>query len=152
MNSLLDPVRRNLVGPAIGLHPLGQRAGTAEDGVDLGVGGAIAVLVAPADVDVEVGPNLLDEADIRTGEFAPGTFQRAQVGGNELRALISEGGGSGHRRQLAEQPPGRGGQLGRIGRGLVGHRSPQPRVPGERVDVALLDPVEPQTEHEVLAN
>ena len=39
-------VRRDLLGRAVGGHPLGQRPGAAEHLVDAGVGGAVALRVA----------------------------------------------------------------------------------------------------------
>ena len=60
-------------------------------------------------------------------------------------------GAAGHLRQFGEQALGLAGQLGRFGCGFVGHQPAQLRIAGEGVDVALGDPVEPQTEHQVVA-
>jgi hypothetical protein len=55
-------------------------------------------------------------------------------------------------RHLGGQPLGLQRQVGGIGRGLVAYLLAQPRVTGERVDVAFLDPVEAQTEQQIFAD
>ena len=51
---------------------------------------AVSIGIALDDVDVEVLPNLFDEADVLAGELATGTRQRLQVGGQVVGALRFE--------------------------------------------------------------
>ncbi len=109
-------------------------------------------VVAFADVHVEVGVHLVDEADVFAGELAGRALQRAQVSAHIVGALLVESVAPRHIRQRGYQPPGLADQIGRVGRGLGGHRLAQRRIAGEGVDVARFDPVEAQTEQQVLAD
>ncbi len=71
---------------------------------------------------------------------------------DEVGALVGEARVAGHRGQFGQQAVGLAGQLGGLGRRLVGHGAAQRRIAGEGVDVALLDAVEAQAEHEVVAD
>ncbi len=133
----------------MGLHPIGERAAAAERLVELAVRLAVPLGVALGDVDVEVVAHLLDEPDVLAGELAARARQRLEVRGEVVGALGVEAVGVGH---LGQQALGVAGQR-RRGRARV--RTPlrgAARVPGERVDVALLDPVESQTEQQILAD
>ncbi len=55
-------------------------------------------------------------------------------------------------RQFGQQPFGLAGQIGGVGLRLVCDGAAQRGVAGERVDVAFLDPVEAQSEHQVFAD
>jgi len=100
-------------------------------------------------VDVEVVVHLLHEADVLTGELAPGTRQRPQVRRDVVRPLGVEAVGP---RQFGDQPLRLAGEVGGIRRWLRPDDGTQRGIAGERVDVTLLDAVEPQTEEQVLAN
>ena len=152
MNTFLEPGRRDLLGFAVGVHPLRQRTVTAEHLVQTRVGGAVALGVASADLDVEVVANLLDEPDVITRELACGAVQSAQMGADETGPLLGEPRTAGDARKCGQQPPGLGRQLGRLRRRFARDHSAQPVVAGEGVDVAVLDAVEPQTEQEVFTN
>ena len=54
--------------------------------------------------------------------------------------------------QRGEQPLSLADQAGRVGRGLGQHRLAQRGIAGEGVDVTGFDPVEAQTEQQVLAD
>jgi hypothetical protein len=108
--------------------------------------------VATADLHVEVVTHLIDESHLLAGELAARTGQCPQVGGDEVGTVVGESTGARDVRQGGEQTLGLGGQAGRIGCRLVGDLAAQPCVAGEGVDVAFLDPVEPQTEQQVLAD
>ncbi len=130
MDAFLEPVRRDLLGAAVGFHPLGQRAAAAEHLVEAGVCGAVTLWVAAADLHVEVVAHLLDEADGLAGELAPGAGQRPQVRADEVGALVGEAVGAGYQRQIGEQPLAWRDQIGRFGVRLVGHQAAQ--LPGLR--------------------
>lgn len=53
---------------------------------------------------------------------------------------------------LGQQPLGLPGQVCRVGCRFVGDLTAQRRVAREGVDIALLDPVEPQTEQQIFAD
>ena len=99
------------------------------------------------DVHVEVGGHLVDEADLFPGELAACAVQCAQMGGDVGGAVGIQVVG-----YLGEQPLRLSGQVRRVGRGFVRARLTQRRVAGEGVDVAFLDPVEAQTEQQILAD
>jgi hypothetical protein len=128
----------------------GERTATTERLVHARVRGAVALGLAPADLDVEVGPDLRHETHVLAGESARRAGQRAQVCGDEVRPLLAEPTRMGHLTHVSPQPLGPAGQRGRVRRGLGGHLSAQCGIAGEGVDVALLDPVEAQPEFEVL--
>ena len=109
MDALLEALRRDLLGAAVGLHPLGQRARAAERFVEAGVRLPVAVRIALADLHVEIGFDLVDEADGLPGEFPSGTSQRAQMGAEVVGAGVVEARravGARHAGQLGEQPVG----------------------------------------------
>ena len=151
-DGVLQPLRRDLVRAAIGVHPLGQRAGSADHRVDARMRGAIAILVAPADRDVEVAVHLLDESDRLTGELAGRAHQCAQMRGDEVGPRFGEATRAGHLAHRTEQPPGLVGQIRRVGGGFVGYLAAQLRVAGVGVDVTGLDAVEPQAQQEVFTD
>lgn len=130
----------------MGVHPFGQRPAAGEHLVDAGVGGAVALGVAAADLDVEVVAHLVDEADLLAGELARGDLQGPQVCADEVGALVGEACFARNLRQFGQQPVGLPHQVSRLRRGLVGDCAAQFGIAGERVDVAFLDTVEPQTE------
>ena len=152
VDALLKALRWDLPGAAVGRHPLGQGPGATEHLVEAGMGGAIAIRIAPADVDVKVLPDLLDESDLLAGELAARAGQRTQVRGDEVGPLLREHRVAGQLGELGQQSVGLPGQLGRIGRGFVGDCPAQRGRTGVGVDVALLDAVEPQAQHEVFGN
>ena len=146
MDAFLEPLGRDLVGLAVRFHPFGQRTGAAEHLVDAGVGGAVALRITAADLDVEVVAHLVDEAHLLAGELARGELQGPQVRADEVGTLVGETPGARDVGQLGELSVRLPGQFGRLGRGFVGHRPAQFGIAGEGVDVAFLDTVEPQTE------
>ena len=87
MDALLETLRRDLLAGAVGLHPLGQRTASAQRRVDLAVRVAVPLGVALGDVDVEVLPDLLDEADVLARELAARAGQGLQVGGEVVGPL-----------------------------------------------------------------
>src|ERR1700759_1993008 len=104
------------------------------------------------DMDVEVVVYLVDEADVFSGELAPGAGQRTQMSADIVRAGLVEAVAARHIWQRCEQPLGLADQIGRVRRGLGQNRSAQRRIAGECIDVTRLDPVEAQTKREVLAD
>ena len=60
--------------------------------------------------------------------------------------------GARHAGQLREQSVGLFGEVSRVGSRFGRDGLPQRRVAGERVDVAFLDPVEPQAEQQIFAD
>ena len=155
MDALLQALGRDLLGAAVGLHPLGQRPRAAERLVEPGVRLLIAVRIAFADLHVEIGVDLVDEADGLPGELPSGTSQRAQMGAEVVGARVVEARravGARHVRQLGEQPVGLPGQVSGVGSRFGCNGLPQRGVTGEGVDVAFLDPVEPQAEQQIFAD
>ena len=88
--AFLEALRRDLLGAAVGLHPLGQRPGAAERLVEPAMRVAVALRVALGDVHVEIGLDLVDEADGLTGEFPSRTGQGAQMGADVVGARVVE--------------------------------------------------------------
>ena len=145
MDALFEPRRRDLLGRPVGLDALGERSAAAERLVEPGVGVGVAIRVALADPHVEIRLHLVDEPDLLPGELACGAGQRAQVRPDERCPRLVEPGW-----QLGLQTFGVTNQLGRLGSRFGSHTAPQGGVTGERVDVAFLDPVEAQSELQVL--
>ncbi len=108
---------------------------------------AVPLRVALGDPHVEVGFHLVDEADLLAGELAARARQRAQVRADERGAVVVRA-----RRAVGEQSLRLPGQVGGVRTGLGGHRPPERGIAGERVDIALLDPVEAQSEQQVVAD
>jgi hypothetical protein len=133
-------------------HPVGQRAGAAQRLVEANVRLPIGVGVALADVHVEVGVDFVDEPDGFAGELAGRALQRTQVSAQIVGALLVESVAPRHVRQGGDQPTGLPAQIGRIGFGLVRYPLAQCGIAGEGVDIARLDPVETQTEKQVLTD
>jgi hypothetical protein len=149
VDALLETLRRDLLASAVGLHPVGERTASAQRRVDPAVRVAVSLGVALDDVDVEVLPDLVDESDVLPRELAARTGQGLQVGGQVVGPLDVQAVGV---RDRLQQPLRGPGELRRVGGRLGRHRLAQRRIAGERVDVALFDAVEPQTEQQVLAN
>ncbi len=63
LDAFAQPIRRDLLGPAMRRHPVGQRAGAAQGLVEPDVCLAVRLVVAFADAHVEVVVHLVDEAD-----------------------------------------------------------------------------------------
>ena len=106
----------------------------------------VGLRLALADVHVEVVVYLVDEADVFSGELAPGAVQRTQMSADVVRAVLVESVAARHIWQRCDQPLGLADQIGRVRRGLGQHRLAQRRIAGEGIDVTRLDPVEAQTE------
>ena len=101
------------------------------------------------DVHVEIGLHLVDEADVLARELAAGAREGAQVGADEVgagRSSPSTGGSSASRRSAW-----RASSAG-SGAGSLSTCATQCGIAGEGVDVAFLDPVEPQTEHQIFTD
>ncbi len=147
MDALLEAGRGNLLRRAVGLHAVSERSGATEGVVELGVRLPVAVGVALGDPDVEVGLHLVDEPDLLTREFVAGARQRPQVRPDERRPRIVESRG-----EFGQQPLGLAGQVGGVRLRLGSDRALEGGVTGERVDVAFLDSVEAQSEHQVLGH
>ncbi len=143
MDCFLEPLGRDLLSRAVGSHALGERSAAAQRVVELAVRLQVLIRIALGDVHVEVGLDLADEADVVACELPTGAGQRPQVGRHVIGAGPIEAVGARH---LGGQALGLVRQVGGIGRGLVVHLLTQGGVAGEGVDVAVLDPVEAQTE------
>jgi hypothetical protein len=147
VDGFLEPVRRDLFGRAIGRHALGERSAAAQGVVQLAVGLQVPLGIALGDVHVEIGLDLVDEADVLARELPACTGQRPQMARDVVAARRIE-----VVRNLGQQTLGLDGQVGRIGRGLVLHLAAQVRVACVGVDVAFLDPVEAQTDQQIFAD
>ncbi|BBZ12525.1 hypothetical protein MBRA_27200 [Mycobacterium branderi] len=104
------------------------------------------------DVDVEVVAHLLDEADVLAVELARTARQRPQVDAQILGAGFVKSVAARHVRQRGDQTFGLADQCRRVRRRFVGDKPPQRRIAGVGVDISGLDPVEAQTQQQVLAD
>ena len=152
LDAFAQPIRRDFFGRAVRLHPVGQWSAAAQHLVEPGVRLPVRLCLALADAHVEVVVHLVDETDRFSGELAPRTFQRAQMSTYIVGALLIKSVAVRHIWKRRDQPPGLANQIGRVGRGLGQHRLAQLWIAGEGVDVTRLDPVESQTEQQILAD
>ena len=79
MDAFHEPLGRDFLCDAVGGHPVGQRSGAAQRLVDFAVRLAVGLLVALADVHVEIGLDLVDEPDRPSRELAAGAGQGPQM-------------------------------------------------------------------------
>ncbi len=85
VDALGQSLRRDAVGGAVRLHPLGEGARSRQDGVHPAVRFAVGVGVRGLDPDVEVGRDLVDETDVVPGELAGRALERSEVRVEEAR-------------------------------------------------------------------
>ena len=147
----LEPLGRDLLADAVGLHPLGERSAAAQRVVELAVRLAVAVGVALDDVDVEVGlapPRRTRRPRPRTcgpRRPAPADGRRGSRRAAGSRPVGACGTSASSRSAWRARSAGSGAGSDATARAQRG-------IAGEGVDVALLDPVESQTEQQIFAD